>query len=310
MCMIQEQPFVSVIIPVFNDAVGLKRCLESLKNQTYSQKLYEIIVVDNGSSIEQNIAEIAADYPQAILTNESQPGSYSARNKGISVAKGSVIAFTDADCIPAADWIEQGIKILLGNPNCGFVAGKIQTSFKESNQPNAIELYESLWYPLPQKEFVEKHHFGATANVFTFASIIQQVGVFDSSLKSNGDREWGQRVYHAGYQPLYAEEICVTHPARYSWQQLSSRARRIIGGRYDLQQKQETSVLKRNSIFMINVAKYAIAPIVMLGFNLLLDKRLKTLNQKVQVSLVMFFVSYLYVWEMIRLKSGKTSHRG
>ncbi|MGA9379701.1 MAG: glycosyltransferase [Phormidium sp.] len=308
--MIQEQPFVSVIIPVFNNPIGLKRCLQSLKNQTYPDNLYEVIVVDNGSNIEENIADIVADYQPAILTNESQPGSYSARNKGISIAQGSVIAFTDADCIPASDWIEQGIKILLENPQSGFVAGKIQTSFKEPNQPNSIELYESLWYPLPQKEFVEKYHFGATANLFTFASIIQQVGVFDHSLKSNGDREWGQRVYHAGYQPLYAEEICVTHPARHSLQQLYSRARRIIGGRYDLQQKQETSFLKRNSIFMMNLAKYAIAPIAMLGFNLLLDKRLKTPQQKIQVSLVMFFVSYIYVWEMLRLKSGKTSHRG
>ncbi|MFB2834758.1 glycosyltransferase [Floridanema evergladense] len=308
--MIQEQPFVSVIIPVFNDVVGLKRCLESLKNQSYPESLYEIIVVDNGSNAEQNIADVVANYQQAILTNESQPGSYSARNKGISVAKGSVIAFTDADCIPATDWIEQGVKILLENPKCGFVAGKIQTCFKEPNKPNSIELYESLWYPLPQKEFVEKHHFGATANVFTFVSVIQEVGVFDSSLKSNGDREWGQRVYHAGYHPLYAEEICVSHPARNSLPQLYSRARRIIGGRYDLQQKQESSFLKSNLIFMINVVKYAIAPIAMLGFNLLLDKRLKTPTQKVQVSLVMFFVSYVYVWEMIRLKSGKTSHRG
>ncbi|OKH37801.1 glycosyl transferase family 2 [[Phormidium ambiguum] IAM M-71] len=308
--MIQEQPFVSAIVPVFNDAVGLKRCLESLKNQTYPQNLYEIIVVDNGSNTEANIADIVANYPLAILTNESQPGSYSARNKGISLAKGAVIAFTDADCIPAADWLEQGVKILLANPQCGFIAGKIQTCFQEPNQPNSIELYESLWYPLPQKEFVEKHHFGATANVFTFASVIQQVGVFDSCLKSNGDREWGQRVYHAGYQPLYAEEVCVNHPARYTLKQLSSRARRIIGGRYDLQQKTETSVFKRNSIFLINVAKYAIAPIAMLGFNLFLDKRLKTPQQKIQVSLVMFFVSYLYVWEMIQLKSGKTSHRG
>ncbi|MFB2878173.1 glycosyltransferase [Floridanema aerugineum] len=310
MYMIQEQPFVSVIIPVFNDAVGLKRCLESLKNQTYPENLYEIIVVDNGSDAEQNIADVVASYHQAILTSESQPGSYSARNKGISLAKGTVIAFTDADCIPAADWIEKGVKILIQNPKCGFVAGKIQTCFKEPNQPNYIELYESLWYPLLQKEFVEKDHFGATANVFTFASVIQEVGMFDSSLKSNGDREWGQRVYHAGYQPLYAEEICVSHPARNSLSQLYSRARRIIGGRYDLQQKQESSFLKRNIIFLINVVKYAIAPIAMLGFNLLLDKRLKTPTQKVQVSLVMFFVSYVYVWEMIRLKSGKTSHRG
>jgi glycosyltransferase involved in cell wall biosynthesis len=308
--MIQEQPFVSIVIPVFNDTVGLKRCLESLTQQTYPDNLYEIIVVDNGSNPEHNIASITANYKQAVFTNEINPGSYSARNKGISLAKGTIIAFTDADCVPASNWIEQGIKILLKNPQCGFLAGKIEVSFHQPNQPNGIELYESLWYPLSQKEFVEKDHFGATANIFTFASVIQKIGGFDSTLKSNGDREWGQRVYHAGYQPLYAEEVCVSHPARHSLKQLSSRARRIIGGRYDLQQKIEPSWLKRNSIFMFNLLKYAIAPIAMLGFNFLWDKRLNTPKQKMQVSLVMFFVSYLYVWEMIRLKTGSPSHRG
>lgn len=304
----QPLPFVSVIIPVFNGAIQLKRCLEALEPQTYPQHLYEVIVVDNGSDADQNIAEVVALFKLATLAFESQPGSYSARNKGISVAKGTVIAFTDADCIPAFNWIEQGVKTLLENPNCGFIAGKIEISFQNKDYPNPIELYESIWYQLPQQEFVEKHHFGATANVFTLASLIQQVGLFDGSLKSNGDREWGQRVYVAGYHPVYAETACITHPARHSFPQLYSRARRIAGGRYDLQQK--SSFLKRNSIFIFNLIKYLIAPILMLGFNLLLDKRLKTVEQKIQVSLVMFFVSYVYVWEMIRLKCGSPSYRG
>jgi glycosyltransferase involved in cell wall biosynthesis len=308
--MTQPLPFASIIVPVFNDAIGLKRCLEALEQQTYPRHLYEVIVVDNGSPVDQEIAGVVTAYGQAVLAHESQPGSYAARNRGIALAKGSILAFTDADCIPAADWVEQGVQTLVQNPDCGFVAGNIQISFQDQNQPTAIELYESLWYPLPQAEFVEKHHFGATANIFTFAQVMGQVGVFDSTLKSNGDREWGQRVYAAGYRPLYAATVYVTHPARHSLRQLYARARRIMGGRYDLQQKSEPSCLKRNGMFVINLIKYSIAPILMLGFNLFLDRRLKTFNQRVQVSLIMFFVSYVYVWEMLRLKAGGASYRG
>ncbi len=301
-------PFVSVIVPVFNDAIRLKQCLFALEQQTYPHHRYEVVVVDNGSDVDQHIAELVRPFEQATLAYESQPGSYAARNRGIVVAKGAVIAFTDADCTPAFDWIEQGVRALLANPECGFVAGKIEPSFLDKDHPTPIELYESLWYALPQQEFVEKHHFGATANMFTFARVIQQVGAFDGSLKSNGDREWGQRVYAASYQPVYAETVCVTHPARHSFQQLYARARRIAGGRYDLQRKQP--FLKRNSLFIFNLVKYLIAPILMVGFNLFLDRRLKTVDQKIQVSLVMFFVSYVYVWEMLRLKCGGTSYRG
>lgn len=301
-------PFVSVIVPVFNDAIGLKRCLQALTQQTYSPHLYEVVVVDNGSDPKQGIAEVVAAFQQATLVGESQPGSYAARNRGIAVAKGEILAFTDADCIPASTWLEQGVKTLLRHPDCGFVAGKIDISFQEPDHPTAIELYESLWYALPQQEFVEKQHFGATANVVTFARVMQQVGGFDASLKSNGDREWGQRVYQAGYRPVYAETACVTHPARHTLPQLHSRARRIAGGRYDLQQRYP--LLKRNSLFVAGIVKYCLAPFVMIGFNLFCDRRLKTTQQRIQISQLMFFVSYVYIREMLRLKAGKPSYRG
>ncbi|MBW4579547.1 MAG: glycosyltransferase [Tildeniella nuda ZEHNDER 1965/U140] len=301
-------PFVSVIIPVFNDGERLQRCLRALDRQTYPAHLYEVIVVDNGSDALEPIADIAAQFQQTTHTYESQPGSYAARNQGLTLAKGAVIAFTDADCLPAINWIEQGVACLLQTPKVGLVGGKIECSFVDATNPTPVELYESLWYPLPQQEFVEKHHFAATANLFTFASVMQQVGGFDGTLKSNGDREWGQRVHQAGYTLIYGETVQVTHPARHHWSELQRRARRIIGGRYDLHQK--APFWQRQQFFILTIAQYLLAPIVMLGFNFLLDRRLKTLQQKVHVSRVMFFVSYWYVWELVRLKCGAPSYRG
>lgn len=301
-------PFVSVIIPVFNDGERLQRCLSALDQQTYPAHLYEVIVVDNGSDMSEPIAGITAQFQQTTYTYESHPGSYAARNQGMTLAKGSAIAFTDADCLPATNWIEQGVVRLLQTPNVGLVGGKIVCSFVDPTNPTPVELYESLWYPLPQQEFVEKHHFAATANLFTFASVMQRVGGFDGTLKSNGDREWGRRVHRAGYALIYGETVQVTHPARHHLSELHRRARRIIGGRYDLHQK--ASFWQRQQFFILTIAQYLTAPIVMLGFNFLLDRRLKTLQQKFHVSRVMFFVSYWYVWEMVRLKCGAPSYRG
>jgi glycosyltransferase involved in cell wall biosynthesis len=304
-----KQPFVSIIIPVFNDVDQLQHCLVRLEQQSYPQHLYEVVVVDNGSNPEQNLAELVASFKQVTLTREIHPGSYAARNQGLTLAKGTVIGFTDADCIPSMDWIEQGVAALLRNPDCGFVAGNIELFFQNQAQPTPVELYESLWYPLSQKEFVEHHHFGATANVFTFAEVVKQVGMFNPALKSSGDREWGQRVFQAGYRPVYDDALVVKHPARHSFTQLYHRARRIIGGRYSLLQ-QETSWLRRNGKFMLLLGQYLLAPVPMTGFNLLIDRRLKTLKQKLWVSLVMYVVCGIYVWELIRLKLGATPYRG
>ncbi|NJR32909.1 MAG: glycosyltransferase, partial [Chamaesiphon sp. CSU_1_12] len=68
--------FVSVIIPVFNDAERLRLCLEALQNQTYPQNLYEVIVVDNGSNPDEDVKSVVAEFGQAIAAFEPTPGSY------------------------------------------------------------------------------------------------------------------------------------------------------------------------------------------------------------------------------------------
>lgn len=300
-------PFVSVIIPVFNDAARLKICLKALENQTYPKSLYEVIVVDNASDEDENIKGVVAQFGQAFATYESSPGSYAARNKGISLAKGDVIAFTDADCIPSQNWIEKGVSNLLQIPNCGLVAGKIEIFFKDPSHITPVELYESIT-AFPQKDLLEKQRGGATANVFTFKHVIEQVGVFNPNLKSNGDMEWGQRVYSSGYQQIYADDTCVAHPARSSFKELYRRTIRLVGGVYDLQEKQEYSFLKQNTIFIENLIKNLVPPL-MFVFNTLFDSRIKGVEEKFKVSYVMFFVRYVSAWEMIRLKLGGVSAR-
>ena len=66
----ENLPFVSVIVPIFNDADRLNLCLAALQTQSYPQSHYEIIVVDNGSDDEQDIQGVVAEFKQAIFTQE------------------------------------------------------------------------------------------------------------------------------------------------------------------------------------------------------------------------------------------------
>ncbi|NJM89025.1 MAG: glycosyltransferase [Hydrococcus sp. RU_2_2] len=302
-----SSPFVSVIIPVFNDRDRLKICLERLENQTYPNHLYEIIVVDNASNDGEEVKEVVAQFSQAFVTYESFPSSFAARNQGISLAKGDIIAFTDADCIPAIDWIEKGVKNLLFTFNCGLVAGKIEVFFKDSNRATPVELYESIT-AFPQKELIEKYNYAATANIFTFKNVIERVGNFDPHLKSSGDIEWGQRVAKFGYQQVYVDEICVAHPARSSFAQLFKRTVRLAGGMYDLYDKQSSSWLERNKMYVRELVKNLVPP-VNFWLKILFKSNLKNLNQKLQVCWVMFLVRYISAGETLRLKLGGSSTR-
>ena len=99
-----SNPLVSVVIPVCDDLRRLKICLEALENQTYPTHSYEVLVVNNNpvEDIEPDI--VSFNHVRVIC--ERRRGSYAARNKGILNARGTVLAFTDSDCIPRQDWIE------------------------------------------------------------------------------------------------------------------------------------------------------------------------------------------------------------
>lgn len=296
-------PFVSVIVPVFNDAARLKLCLNALEHQTYPIDRYEVIVIDNGSDPGEQIAQVVAAYAQARVAQELTPGSYAARNKGISIAKGEVIAFTDADCIPAPNWIKQGVQHLIQTPNCGLVVGRIEMFFEE-NRETPVALYESVT-AFPQEQLLKEHKGGATANVFTFKRVIEQVGEFNPHLKARGDLEWGKRVYQSGYSQHFANDVQVAHPARSSYSDLYKRTIRLVGGIYDLQQLQP----QRHRLFLQTLLQNLVPPLSFI-WNTLFDPRLPRLDQKLKVCWVMILVRYVSAWEMLRLKLGGQSFRG
>lgn len=295
--------FVSVIVPVYNDSQRLKLCLHALENQTRSKDLYEVIVVDNDS--EEDIKSIVSQFSQAKYAYEKKSGSYVARNKGISIAKGDILAFTDSDCIPDSNWIEKGVAHLVDTPNCGLVAGRIDLFFKDPDKPTGVELFEKIELNFFQEQTIKNSHYGMTANVFTFKDVMNDVGSFNSALKSGGDREWGQKVFAAGYQQVYADDALVNHPARHSHAQLRKRITRLVGGKFDRMMSKNPS--------SIEIAKDLVKtfkPPFRSLHRAWKHEKLNGVQQKVQFISVMFFARYIAISEKMRLYMGGSSQRG
>ena len=302
----RQSPFVSVIIPVYNDGKRLRLCLQALKQQTYARDCYEVIVIDNGSDTAENI-ELIVCSEGAIALYEEMPGSYAARNKGLTVAKGEAIAFTDADCLPAPDWIEKGVTRLQQTENCGLVGGEIEIFWRDRNRPSTVELYESI-LAFRQQDCIEKHHYSVTANLFTWKRVIERVGVFNSRLKSNGDIEWGNRVYAQGYRQVYAKDVLVKHPALYSFQQLRKKVIRYAGGAYDRRHQPEHNWSVSSWLLTKEIA-FNLMPPVFFAVNNYADPRLKSISDKLKVISTMTLVRYITVWELLKLKLGGVSAR-
>lgn len=96
----KHNPLISVIVPVYNVEPYIKKCIESILNQTHSN--LELILVDDGSPDASGAIcdEYAKQDPRIMVIHQENTGQAGARNHGISVAKGEYIGFVDSD-----DWI-------------------------------------------------------------------------------------------------------------------------------------------------------------------------------------------------------------
>ena len=228
---------VSVIIPVYNNPKGLWKVLSSLVNQDYNKEYFEIIVADNDSKDETlDVAKDFADeYSKLVkyVVEDKIQSSYAARNRGVFIAKGKILAFTDSDCVPARYWLSEGCKSLNQN-NASMVAGRIEFTFKNV-EPNIWEYFDAAG-KLKQKSYVENAGFGATANLFVRRKMIDEYGFFISDLSSGGDYEFGRRLTQLGELLVYAEDALVFHPARSTFRDKLSKTKRISKGQKKLDQ--------------------------------------------------------------------------
>ncbi|MEM7064915.1 MAG: glycosyltransferase family A protein [Cyanobacteria bacterium P01_B01_bin.77] len=285
-------PFVSVIIPTFNDTDDLLRCLQALHQQTYSD--YEVIVVNNNPRNDLSLQ--VQSYEKVRLLTEAQPSSYAARNHGIRSARGSVFAFTDADCYPATDWLAKGVQALAAFPLPTAVAGKIQVYCQCQDSPSAVELFDLL-YGFPQETYVERDHYGATANLFAHRQVFEQVGLFDDTLQSGGDFEWGNRVFNAGLAVNYSSDVGIQHPARSSVDELVRKNRRIVRGHYRLMQRN----LYSSKRFMAGLVADLVVPFRIVP-KILLDDRAGSLPQRFQAASIGVLIRYVRGWQRLKLQ--------
>lgn len=147
---------------------------------------------------------------------------------------------------------------------------------------------------LKQQDYVEKHHYGATANLFTFRRLFEEVGLFNSRLKSGGDVNWGKRAFAGGYSIVYADDLRVLHPARNSVAQLAKKAIRTTGGTFDWNSQTRLKLSLRPPI------RSALRK----SFH---NSELKSILQKIKLTSIVIYIHYLRVGETIRLQMGGES---
>ncbi|MCU1225272.1 MAG: glycosyl transferase [Edaphobacter sp.] len=99
-----EARSASIIIPTFNGALRIGYCLDALTAQIVGRDDVEILVVNDGST--DNIGDVVRRYPAVRLITQANAGPAAARNRGAAEAQGTILLFTDDDCVPMPDWLD------------------------------------------------------------------------------------------------------------------------------------------------------------------------------------------------------------
>ncbi len=159
-------------------------------------------MVDDGSS--DDTAAIAARSP--VVTNvvrTSGVGPGAARNAGVASSTGSLIAFTDADCLPAPGWLAAGAVAL---ESADFVQGAVHAPPGEPIGP----FDRTIWVTRP-------HGLYETANLFVRRELFEQLSGFEPWLSPRGSKELGEDVWlgyrarRAGARIGFSAEALVHH---------------------------------------------------------------------------------------------------
>lgn len=277
---------VSIIIPTFNGATRIGNCLEALSKQIASRDT-EILVVNDGSI--DITEEVVARYPAARLITQANTGPAAARNRGAREAKGSIILFTDDDCVPVADWLTAMIQPFQ-DPEVIAVKGIYRTKQTELVARFVQIEYEDryrLMARLPSIDFIDTYSAGFRRDKFL------EMNGYDTNfpVACAEDAELSYRMSARGCRMKFVPTAIVyhTHP-KTLWQYLKKKYKfgfwRVLAV-----QKNPRKALKDSHTPQLMKLQLLLAPALTTGVacDLLMHSKLSV----VAIVLAAFFVSTL-----------------
>jgi glycosyltransferase involved in cell wall biosynthesis len=205
---------VSVVVPTRNRDEQIAGCVESILATTGFR---ELIVIDqsDGSATEKALARFSD--PRLRYVRTDTRGVTIARNLGIDLSTGDIIACTDDDCRVAPDWASTISALFTADPEASVICGRVHVP-GELNQSGGyaanFEPQVREWrgrYPPPDADW------GITANLALRREVIARVGNFDpilgagAPLGSGGEPDFIFRVLRAGLKVVNAREVVVEH---------------------------------------------------------------------------------------------------
>jgi glycosyltransferase involved in cell wall biosynthesis len=222
------KPAISVVVPTRDRLAALEACLGALDRQTFAERL-EVVVVDDGSVAADQVAKIVARHPSARLVRQGAAGPATARNAGARHAGGETLCFTDDDCVPQVDWVEELMAAI--DDGADAVGGRTL------NPPGALADASEIISRAPalaSEPFAPSNNLACKKAVF-------DVVPFDESYQRAAaeDRDWCLRLAATGHTLRAQPSAQVLHQPNLTLSSFLRRQVRYGHGAYRFRRKAE-----------------------------------------------------------------------
>lgn len=203
-------PFFSIIVPTFDRQEPLAACVQAMRRLDYPRNRFEIIIVDDGSSVPIMASghQLQDDGTITVL-RQLNAGPASARNNGALHARGDILAFTDDDCTPTPQWLRELAQSFTDVPT-GLVGGRTVNGLVDNLYSTASQMIvdEAYAYFFSRKSDLR---FFASNNMAVSAKLFHKSGGFDPSFRTSEDREFCDRWIRREQPLVYSPEAIVYH---------------------------------------------------------------------------------------------------
>ncbi len=222
---------LSIIVPTYNSENLLNIFLSSVTEQNLDLH-FEVIIVDNNST--DNTKELVNRFIKnnhniyvKYLFYSNKQSSYAARNYGIQHSSFENLAFTDADCILADDYVDQIFELIQTKEyeNTAF-GGNIELTIEDND--NVWEHFDAVFHLNNERTILSQGGI-ATANLIVSKTTFFKVGEFQE-ITSGGDYRWSQRAKKRSIKLSYTPKIKVCHPTRKTLKDHCIKMKRIGRG--------------------------------------------------------------------------------
>ena len=198
----------SIIIPAYNAAGFIKRCLDALRLQTIDNSKFEIIVVDDGST--DNTALIVESFKTIKLLKQQNQGPATARNMGVKKASSEIVIFLDADCEPTPDWLSEMLESFESEAYIVAVKGAYRTK-----QTSLISKFVQAEFEY-KYEKLSKHKYINFVDSYSAAfrkNIFLKMGGFDISFTTAcaEDAYLSFKIANQGHKMIFNPNAIVFH---------------------------------------------------------------------------------------------------